>query len=457
MLNGRLKIFTDFTEITDQNIGEVLAQAYPIFCVNLKDIEYLYWYYRGLQPILARKKEVRPEINNKIVENHAYSIVQFRTGYLLEKPIQYVARKDTTDIEMVNLYNDFNVIESKESSDKKIANWRAIVGQGYRLALPNKNYTKGSLNDSPYSINTVSPFKGFVIYSSDIGEKPMVGVVVLKQKDATGKEVIKLQAWTDKKYYIFDYGSKTVVKKEAHTFGMIPLIEYPNGEERMGAFEMVLPLLDAINNIQSNRVDGIEQFIQAIMVFKNVEITKEMLQTLKDLGAINISDSGEVKANVEYLSQELNQEQVQKLKSDLLSNIYKICGIPQQNGSGGGNNGATEIHDGWTEAEAKAQEDELSFKTSEQQFIKLSLNIAKTLTHNKVNLSVADIDIKFTRRNYENLTQKVNALNIMLASGKVAPKLAFATCGLFADPEEAYLASQQYIEEQSQKGGNNND
>lgn len=456
MLNGRLKIFTDFRKITKDNIGEVLAKAYALFSTNLKDIEYLYWYYRGVQPILYRKKDIRPEINNKIVENHAYSIVQFRTGYLLEKPIQYVARKDSTNIDMLNQYNDFNVLESKESGDKKIANWRAICGTAYRLSLPNKKYSKDSRNDSPHTVSTVSPLKAFVVYSSDIGERPMLGVIILKEKDINGNETIKLQAWTENMYYIFDYGSRTIIKSEAHTYGMIPLIEYPNGEERMGAFEMVLPMLDALNTIQSNRVDGIEQFIQAIMVFKNVEITKEMLQTLKDLGAINISDSGEVKANIEYLSQELNQEQVQKLKSDLLTNIYKICGIPQQNGSGGGNNGATEIHDGWTEAEAKAQEDELSFKTSEQQFIKLSLNIDKTLTRNKVDLSLADIDIKFTRRNYENLTQKVNALNIMLVSGKVAPRVAFATCGLFADPEEAYLASQQYIEEQAQKAVNQN-
>lgn len=454
MLNGRLKIFTNFRKVTDENIGQVLAEAYPLFCDNLKDIEFLYWYYRGVQPILFRKKEIRPEINNKIVENHAYSIVQFRTGYLLEKPIQYVARKDTTDINMVNLYNDFNVIESKETGDKQIANWRAICGTGYRLSLPNKKYNPRDLNASPYSINTVSPFKAFVIYSSDIGEKPLVGVIVLKEKDATGKEIIKLQAWTDEKFYVFEYGSRTLLSKQPHTYGMIPLIEYPNGEERMGAFEMVIPMLDALNTIQSNRVDGIEQFIQAIMVFKNVEITEAMLKTLKDLGAINISDSGEVKANVDYLSQELNQEQVQKLKSDILSNIYKICGIPQQNGGGGGNNGAVEIHDGWTEAEAKAQEDELSFKTSEQRFIKLTLNIAKTLTYNKVALSVADIDIKFTRRNYENLTQKVNALVLMLQNGKIAPKLAFTTCGLFSDPEEAYKASEEYLAKVGVNNGN---
>lgn len=174
-----------------------------------------------------------------------------------------------------------------------------------------------------------------------------------------------------------------------------------------------------------------------------------MLDELKELGAINISDSGEIKANVEYLQQELNQEQVQKLKDDLLDVVYKICGMPTRNGSGGGDTGvATIVRDGWSEAEARAQEDELSFKASEKQFLKLILGYTKTLTLSKVVLSLADIEIKFTRRNYENLTQKVNALVLMLQNGKIAPKLAFQTCGLFADPEEACKASEEYIASQ---------
>lgn len=43
----------------------------------------------------------------------------------------------------------------------------------------------------------------------------------------------------------------------------------------MGAFESVVPLLDAINNVQSNRLDGIEQFIQSLMVFYNCTLGED--------------------------------------------------------------------------------------------------------------------------------------------------------------------------------------
>ena len=67
----------------------------------------------------------------------------------------------------------------------------------------------------------------------------------------------------------------------------IPIIEYPaNIVARLGAFEIVLPLLDAINTVESNRLDGVEQFVQALMLFHNVDINTEDFRQLRDEGAI---------------------------------------------------------------------------------------------------------------------------------------------------------------------------
>ena len=72
------------------------------------------------------------------------------------------------------------------------------------------------------------------------------------------------------------------------------------------------------------------------------------------------------------------------------------------------------------------------------------------MTTNKLNLKLMDIDIKFTRRNYENIYQKAQVLDLLLKNPKVAPRLAFEVCGLFQDAEQAYMDSQEYIE-QAQK------
>lgn len=89
---GRKVIYSDATEVNEGNIANILQKAMVVHAANRADMEYLYRYYKGDQPILARVKDVRPEINNKIVENRANEIVSFKVGYLMGEPVQYVSR-----------------------------------------------------------------------------------------------------------------------------------------------------------------------------------------------------------------------------------------------------------------------------------------------------------------------------------------------------------------------------
>lgn len=79
-LYGRRMIKSDETEVTVENVVAILNKALPYHWENRSEIQYLWYYYRGLQPILNREKQVRPEICNKIVENRANEIVSFKSG-----------------------------------------------------------------------------------------------------------------------------------------------------------------------------------------------------------------------------------------------------------------------------------------------------------------------------------------------------------------------------------------
>ena len=89
---GRKMITTDADFVDNNNIVEELEKAMNKHMFNREEIEYLWNYYKGKQPILARTKEVRPEICNKIVENRANEIVSFKVGYLCGEPTQYIGR-----------------------------------------------------------------------------------------------------------------------------------------------------------------------------------------------------------------------------------------------------------------------------------------------------------------------------------------------------------------------------
>ena len=85
---GREPIYTDETAVTAENLLDVLQKAFKVHTLNRSDIDYLYNYYKGKQPILERTKEFRKDICNVVVENHANEIVSFKTGYLMSNAIQ---------------------------------------------------------------------------------------------------------------------------------------------------------------------------------------------------------------------------------------------------------------------------------------------------------------------------------------------------------------------------------
>ena len=445
-LNGRKIITSTVETVNETNIVSVINEALPSFALNQAQIQYLFAYYNGIQPILSREKVYHKEINNKIVENHAREIVAFKVGYLLWKPIEYVSRKENNEENKIEALNDYMVLEDKVGKDKTIAKHQSICGTAYRLGLVNKDFDKNP-NEAPFKVYSVHPFNACVIYSADFKKEPMVGLIIdTVFRDGENKQ--RVQAYTKTRFYEVINGILT--KDEPHTYGYIPLIEYPLNEERVGDFEQVIDLLDAINKVQSNRLDGVEEFIQALMVFKNVDIKESDIQKLKELGAIKIKDgSKELSANVSYLTQELNQTQVQTLKQDMYNVVLHIVGMPSQSDRNTGdssNNGAVILKNGWQGADARASETEVMFRTSELKFLQLILTITKVMTTNKVSLSLSDIDIKFTRRNYENLYQKAQVLDLLLKNDKVAPQLAFQVCGLFTDSEEAYTVSNEYYE-----------
>ena len=103
------------------------------------------------------------------------------------------------------------------------------------------------------------------------------------------------------------------------------------------------------------------------------------------------------------------------------------------------------MQDGWYLAEARAKDTENLFKASERQLLKLVSYICNNTSD--LPLDYKDIDIKFTRKNYENIQSKVQVLTTMLQNEKIAPRLAFATSNLFVDSEGAWIESQEYIQQ----------
>lgn len=436
---GRKVIYSSESEITRENVVKVLKKAMNVHLINSSEIDYLYRYYRGNQPILQRVKQVRPEINNKIVENHALEIVDFKKGYVFGEPIQYVRRGESEEIsEKITQLNEYMFAEDKAARDKELAEWFYICGTSYRMVLPDEQAGVDP-DDSPFEIDTLDPRYVFVVYNNGFGKKPLMGVKYIETEE--NQRIFSVYT-RDMYYEIID---DKIIDSKPHVLGDIPIIEYPANSARLGAFEVVLPLLDSLNNIVSNRMDGIEQFVQAFMKFVNCDIDEEQFTALKEMGALKIKSDSNNPADVDIVSKELNQSQVQVTKDDLYQMVLIICGMPDRKGvnrSTGDTGQAVLLRDGWSAAEARAKDTELMFKGSEKRFLRLVLRIMRDTV--KFNLRLSEIDIKFTRNKTDSLLVKSQGLQNQLEAG-IHPQIAIAHCGLYSDPEQVYLDSREYL------------
>lgn len=434
---GRKIIYTDIDAIDADNIVDVLRGALSTHTFNARQIEYLYRYYRGEQPIIYREKMIRPEINNKIVENHALEIVDFKKGYVFGEPVQYVRRGEADNVsKTVAELNDLMFAEDKQAKDEALAEWFFICGTSYRMILPD---AEGEEDECPFEIDALDPRYAFVVYHNGFGKKPVMGVKFITTN--TGK--VRYSVYTKDEY--FEIESGVIVLEQGHVLGGIPIIEYPANSSRLGAFEVVLGLLDALNTTTSNRIDGIEQFIQSFMKFINCDIDEDKFTALKELGALTIKGEPGNPADVDIVTSELNQSQTQITKDDLYQMVLIICGMPDRNGrsSGGDTGQAVILRDGWSSAESRARDTEIMFKGAEKQFLKLALRILKDTR--QMDLKLSEIDIKFNRNKTDNLLVKVQGLQGMLESG-VHPQIAITNSNLFSDPEQTYLDSLAYLD-----------
>ena len=465
-LHGRTKILVDETEVNDSNVNEVLRKALITHVKNRADINYLWEYYKGNQPSLYRERESRNNLTSRIVENHASEIVNFKTGYICgnSQAIQYIANTSDSNhegiIRAVSELNSYCYDEDKPTKDKQLFDWMHICGQAYRMVLPNA--MAGEDDETPYELYTLDPRNTFVVYTNALGEKPIMAVhYVRKENNVTVYSCYTKDCW----YEIVGIASSRPKKVEysittemGHALNDIPIIEYIPNEERMGAFEVVITLLDAINQTACDRQEGIESFVQSLLKFHNLDMSDESIERLVRDGCVFFSDiSPDKPASVDYISLELNQVQTQTLVDHMYQTMLEICGMPSMGdgtGSDSSNNGAMIIKQGWGQAEARAKSTEEMFKVSERRLLKIILKICDLADVAKVKnkpLKLRDIQIVFTRRNYEDIQTKSQVLVTMLNNEKIDPRLGFEHCGMFVDPERAYLQSKAYYDKQEQK------
>lgn len=462
-LFGRRTIYASFDDINRDNLIDVLNESLSLHMRNLLEEDLLYWYRRGVQRILGREKEIRPEINNRIVENHADEIVNFKDGWFLTQPAVYVSRSQDEDIlDEVDKLNEYLYRSGKHHADNETVDWFHTTGLGAIYIRSEDN------DDRPFSVYALDPRSAFVVYSMEPDHRPVMGVNMVMQG-----ERVKFDIYTNDRVYKVDGGvmgrlitdapllqasAVTILDERANALGRIPIIEYRYNSVNMGAFEAVIPLLDAINAVQSDRLDGIDQFIQSLLVFYNCtpgvdengnDVSPRMV---REAGAIYLKNAGEHKADIKEIASQLDQTQTQVLVDYLYQQVLTICGMPTTTKGGASTSdtgSAVLARDGWYQADVSARNTEDLFLQSNAYFDDIMLTILrrKGLIGN---IKQTDFALQIVRNETVNIQSKAQAYRT-LVDGGFHPILAMKKSGVSNDPDKDFEMSKEYL---SMKVGN---
>lgn len=430
---GRKIAYTDVDKITPQNVVKVIGDCIGVFYGNKIAIRYLWRYYKGDQPTLYRTKITNEDITNKIVENHAYEIVQFKVGQTYGEPVQFISRKDDEAInKAVDELNDYMVDANKQEKDIKAGEWQSATGTSFKAIQPKQG-------DVPFRITAPTPMNTFMIYNRNT-EEPILVVQELKDEDG---RYYKL-AFSDT--MSFKIVNSDLVESKLHTYGGIPIVEYPNNHERISDIELVISMLDAINNMQSNRMDGIEQFVQSWIKFVNCEVDEEQFKKMKMSRALVVTSiNKDNKSDVDVMTQELNQTQCQVAKDDLWDNTLSILAIPtKQSNTGGDTQGAVQLRNGWDFSKTRAKLKDPLVKSAEKRLAMVVLNVLR-VAGNGLNLTVRDFDVQINHSPQDNMYTKSQTLLQLLQCG-IHPLVAIKTVGLWGDAEKTFLLSKPYVD-----------
>lgn len=440
LLCGRKKIFTTIDDITEDNVVNVLNLILAYHISNLMQEEYLYWYRRGIQPILLRTKEVRPEICNKTVINNANQICVFKNGYFMTAPASYSSRVDDETVTAnVKKFNEFCTVAQKGIVDNEIVDWFHTVGLGVLYVEPDKDGNKRH----PINVSALDPRSAFVVYSLKPSNPPVMGVNMV-----TAGEKLYFDVYTRDWWYRIEGGytgrlitdrpiegtAIRVIDSKPNVIGEIPIIEYQYDSNRMSCFEVAIPIMDEINNLQSNLADGIEQQIQQLCVAYNCNFDEgTTANDIRKAGMLVLRSQGDNKADFKILESKISQAETQTNIDALYEQLLDKVGLPSiaRNAGGSSDNGsAVYLKSGYSIADTTRRNTEDWWRKSDEQFKKVALSILK---RTGFKLEPEDMELNIEPPTMSNLLVKTQAALNMRELG-LAPEIWLERSGLSNDP-----------------------
>lgn len=277
-------------------------------------------YYLGRHPILSAEDKPMFKPNNKLVVNFAKYIVDTFNGYFMGGEVGVNSDNAAVKafLEKLAAYN--NLDDNNYDLSKKCS----IYGHAYELIFVDE--------DSMPGVVQVDPRECFIVYDTSIRRKKLYGVRYkvndLKRIEGSISDRDKIVYFEEDKHSKLRF-----TEEEDHYFGDVPIVEYVENEEKLGAFEPVETLINAYNKAISEKANDVDYFADAYMKILGTALDEEDLKIIRDNRIINLTGPFD-KLVVEFMEKpnaDTTQENLIDRLQKLIFSIAMVADISDKN------------------------------------------------------------------------------------------------------------------------------
>lgn len=462
-------------ELTLENITEYLQSVYSAFEENSTKISDNYNFYKGEHSVLQKKRRYEDdEINNaQVVNQYIWFMVNFKCGYAYGRPLEF-ARKEPDESQVMPTFNKYLSEINFAGLTTNLAEWVYATGVAYAYTQPYKSEDKNNI--PPFKCYHIESNRCTKVYSSYIGNEPLFDMIVTPINKYINGSITQyniLSIYTKNQYWEFEYTispqtlNKIPVKSGINNSGMLPLTEFFVNKDHIGISESCRALQDAIDSIDSDSVDNINDFVNQMLVLKNNSLGKtneekqENLRAAKKNGVIELFDENkDIQADIKSLVLALNYSDVNVIKNQLKSDMFGCWGVPLPSvgvSSGNITKSGSEITNGWNNSYACILKENNNMLIGLRSLISQFLIICDKMPDRKLNgLKIGDLEIKYNIARSDNLQAKTQSYTY-LVENNVPPEIALSICELTSDPQsvgkriEEYAAKKRKIEQEEKQ------
>lgn len=439
----KIEIPVRLKDLTVDTIKYYLPNCINTLEQNAKKIKFLKAYENGTyQQIQTEdlKQKTNGRADNRIIENHAHEIVQFKEGFRCGNKRQLVNKEGIGN-------NDVAYLEkylSDVGADTKIIEWVRNVyatGIGTTFIIPRADIFKEKVvngervieyktADEGYDVKVNSPFiyetvnseENAVVYSSCIGESGIKDLFCFNVANViditTGQTKKVITVYTREKIYEYEQniGVNSELKEIGNNsiYGELPMTELAIDDTRVGTIEIVYDLLNAINRFLSLEANSFQDKVNQLLVFANCDIEQTDVDDLYENGIVCLppSKGGQAEASVHTIQNEFNYTDINVLLERTLTRAFDIAGVPLASASvSSGNNEAAYLGGGWTNANIIMNRDIVYSEKAEKEELRKMIKICKLNPQNPVqSIHANEIDIKYNINQSNNYVAKSQAM-----------------------------------------------